>query len=227
PRLPPTRAAPPPPAPSASPATDPGRDRAPPSAPGTPASTGRSPRPGPRPARPPTPIRYPDACGPADHGADARGPDAFVAQGIEHRSPKAGVAGSNPAGGTEKRASSGGIPSQAGPSSCPGSCHTRATNATRMPHPLAGGPSPSVADHGPEPVGDGPVPVAGHVLVDQRGPRAAVPHPRHQLPRAGPGRGSQGVARVPQIVEVQFGRDARGLPGLDPVVPEVAASQLP
>ena len=27
---------------------------------------------------------------------------AFVAQGIEHRSPKAGVAGSNPAGGTDK-----------------------------------------------------------------------------------------------------------------------------
>ena len=28
-------------------------------------------------------------------------PPAFVAQGIEHRSPKAGVAGSNPAGGTD------------------------------------------------------------------------------------------------------------------------------
>jgi hypothetical protein len=29
---------------------------------------------------------------------------AFVAQGIEHRSPKAGVAGSNPAGGTRPKA---------------------------------------------------------------------------------------------------------------------------
>ncbi len=29
-------------------------------------------------------------------------PDASVAQGIEHRSPKAGVAGSNPAGGTHR-----------------------------------------------------------------------------------------------------------------------------
>jgi hypothetical protein len=33
------------------------------------------------------------------HPRFTQGP-AFVAQGIEHRSPKAGVAGSNPAGGT-------------------------------------------------------------------------------------------------------------------------------
>lgn len=39
---------------------------------------------------------------------------AFVAQGIEHRSPKAGVAGSNPAGGTTHRSSDLGILSQGG-----------------------------------------------------------------------------------------------------------------
>ena len=92
---------------------------------------------------------------------------------------------------------------------------------------LGGSLSSAFADHGPKSVRDSSVPVAGHVLVDQRGPRAAVPHPRHQLPRTGPGRRGQRVARVPEIVEVQLGRDARSLPGLDPVVAEVAAPQLP
>lgn len=39
---------------------------------------------------------------------------AFVAQGIEHRSPKAGVAGSNPAGGTAHYAADLGFPLQGG-----------------------------------------------------------------------------------------------------------------
>lgn len=39
---------------------------------------------------------------------------AFVAQGIEHRSPKAGVAGSNPAGGTTRYSADLGFPPQGG-----------------------------------------------------------------------------------------------------------------
>ena len=58
--------------------------------------------------------------------------------------------------------------------------------ATRSSQALAGDASRSVSDHGPELVGDGPVTVSGHVLVDQRGPRAAVPHPHHRPPRGGP-----------------------------------------
>ncbi|WP_432118704.1 hypothetical protein [Streptomyces sp. bgisy032] len=32
---------------------------------------------------------------------------------------------------------------------------------------------------------------------------------------------------MPQVVKVQLGRNARSLPGLDPVVPEVASPQMP
>ncbi len=56
------------------------------------------------------------------------------------RTPKAGVAGSNPAGGTARKASSGEVFSPAGPSPFSGTCHTRAT--TRWsPGPDGGRPS--------------------------------------------------------------------------------------
>ncbi len=58
-------------------------------------------------------------------------------------------------------------------------------------------------------------------------PESCCAPPRHQLPRAGPGRRGQRVARVSEIVEVQLICHARGLPGLDPVVPEVTLPQLP
>jgi hypothetical protein len=38
------------------------------------------------------------------------------------------------------------------------------------------------------------------VLIDQRGPRAAVAHPRHQLPGAGSGSQGERVAGVPQVL---------------------------
>ena len=49
----------------------------------------------------PLPCREPDEHHSEHSSTFAQGP-ASVAQGIEHRSPKAGVAGSNPAGGTER-----------------------------------------------------------------------------------------------------------------------------
>lgn len=76
----------------------------------------RSPRPNPKtPHLPPLPPPLPTTHHPsatlskAAHQQPGRAPTrrrplpASVAQGIEHRSPKAGVAGSNPAGGTEKK----------------------------------------------------------------------------------------------------------------------------
>jgi hypothetical protein len=55
----------------------------------------------------------------------------------------------------------------------------------------------------PEPISDGPIPVAGHVLVDQRGARAAVAHAGHRLTGTGSSGRGQRVAGVPKIVKVQ------------------------
>jgi hypothetical protein len=99
---------------------------------------------------------------------------AFVAQGIEHRSPKAGVAGSNPAGGTQRRASSGGLSSEAGPSVCQESCLRRAATAPQARPSRGRGRSPTTLDHGAEPIRYGPVPVAGHR------PWARTPRIRHR-----------------------------------------------
>lgn len=52
-------------------------------------------------------------------------------------------------------------------------------------------------------------------------------HARHQLSGAGPRRGGDHVARVPQVVKVQLGRNARSLPSGDSVVPQGAPPELP
>ncbi|GGQ11826.1 hypothetical protein GCM10010266_38820 [Streptomyces griseomycini] len=51
--------------------------------------------------------------------------------------------------GAQKKGQLRRVSSQAGPSSCPGSGHTRATNATQMPHSLTGGYLLTLADHVP------------------------------------------------------------------------------
>ena len=52
-------------------------------------------------------------------------------------------------------------------------------------------------------LGDGAVSLRCGVLVDQGGLRRVVPHPSHQVPGARSVRG-EGVAGVPQVVEVQI-----------------------
>lgn len=53
-----------------------------------------------------------------------------------------------------------------------------------MDVPLRPGGSLLLADHHHQPVSDGAVPVASHVLMDQSGTGRAVAHARHQLTRA-------------------------------------------
>jgi hypothetical protein len=84
--------------------------------------------------------------------------------------------------------------------------------------------APLLADHRAEPIGDVAVTPADHALIDQRRARRAVAHPGHQLTQARPRRG-EGVPRVPKIMEVHVGRDPCLLPGLDPVVSDVAATE--
>jgi hypothetical protein len=43
------------------------------------------------------------------------------------------------------------------------------------------------------------------VLVDQRGTGRAVANPVHEFPEASPGLTGQGVASMPQVVEVDTG----------------------
>ena len=128
--------------------------------------------------------------------------------------------------GHRERASSGGFPPRLALRRVRGRATRVPLESTRSPHSLAGGLSLTLANHGSEPISDGPVAVAGHVLRDQRGARAAVAHAGHQLTGAGAGGRGQGVSRVAEIVEMQLCRDARRVPGRDPVVPEVAQPEL-
>lgn len=60
------------------------------------------------------------------------------------------------------------------------------------------------------------------VLIDQRCPHGRVPHAVHQLARGGAARRGEGVAGVPEIVEVdvtQAGRGERAEPDPPEVVP--------
>jgi hypothetical protein len=52
-------------------------------------------------------------------------------------------------------------------------------------------------------VGDCLIGLAAGVLVDQRGTRAVVPHPGHEIAETGPGLRRQRVPGVPEVVEVQ------------------------
>ena len=71
---------------------------------------------------------------------------------------------------------------------------------------------------------DGLVAVPGGVLVYERGPRAGVAEPGHQLFKAGASSGGQGAAGVPKIVEVDARRPGFRA-GLDPDTPEVGAPE--
>jgi hypothetical protein len=60
-----------------------------------------------------------------------------------------------------------------------------------------------------ERVGDLPLPLVGRVQVDQRRPRAAVAHPRHQLPQVRPSGRGERVSGMAQVVEMRRRRQNR------------------
>jgi len=61
----------------------------------------------------------------------------------------------------------------------------------------------------PDPIRDPAVTAPGPMQVDQRGPRAAVAHPLHELTQVGPAPSRPGVPGVMQIVEPELGRQPR------------------
>jgi hypothetical protein len=63
------------------------------------------------------------------------------------------------------------------------------------------------------------------VLLDERGPGGAVPHPVHQLTKASAFVVGELAARVPEIVEVEADQPGR-LGGGVPLAGEVAAPKL-
>ena len=65
----------------------------------------------------------------------------------------------------------------------------------------------------------------GRVQVDQRGPRAAVAHPLHQLAEVGPAPGRPGVPGVAEIMEPELRRQPRLLDSLAPHRLEVGPPQ--
>jgi hypothetical protein len=61
-------------------------------------------------------------------------------------------------------------------------------------------------DHDAKGIGDRSISVGRRVLVDERCAHGAVAHPVHQLSRGRTGVGSELIAGVPQIMEMEAGR---------------------
>jgi hypothetical protein len=74
---------------------------------------------------------------------------------------------------------------------------------------------PRLPDHGVHALRDGLTPLLAGMEVNPGCAGRGVPHAVHQFPQRRPGLGREGVARVPEVVQVQV-RDARRLSRLVP-----------